>query len=242
MMAMEAPVAWEADAVRDEKVKALRAVRIIKPDEVDNFVVRAQYAPGWSRGQKAVGYRQEPGVAANSRTETYVALELYIDNWRWAGVPFYLRAGKRLAKRVTEIAIQFKPVPHLLFDAERPPQPNALVLRIQPDEGISLRFVTKSPGAEIDLRSVGMDFRYGSSFGQEPPEAYERLLLDVLLGDASLYIRRDSLLRAWELVDPIEKAWAAAKSSEPAHYEAGSWGPQAADALLERTGRAWRRP
>src|SRR6185503_19592655 len=133
-------------------------------------------------------------VDPSSCTETYVAIELYIDNWRWAGVPFYLRAGKRLAKRVTEIAIQFKPVPHLLFDAERPPQPNALILRIQPDEGISLRFVTKSPGAEIDLRNVGMDFRYGSSFGQEPPEAYERLLLDVILGDASLYIRRDSLL------------------------------------------------
>jgi glucose-6-phosphate 1-dehydrogenase len=242
LTAMEAPVAWEADAVRDEKVKALRAVRAIAPEEVAERVVRGQYAAGWVHGSKVPGYREEPGVAPQSITETYVALELRIDSWRWAGVPFYLRAGKRLAKRVTEIAIQFKPVPHLLFGTEAPPQPNALVLRIQPDEGISLRFVSKSPGAEIDLRSVGMDFSYGLSFGQEPPEAYERLLLDAVLGDASLYIRRDSLLRAWELVDPIERAWAERAQQGLCTYEAGTWGPSEADTLLQRAQRAWRRP
>ena len=242
LTAMEAPVAWEADAVRDEKNKVLQAVRPIQPENVARDVIRGQYAPGWSRGTPVPGYLQEPGVPAGSTTETYVALELRIDNWRWAGVPFYLRAGKRLAKRVSEIAIQFKPVPHLLFDAARPPQPNALVLRIQPDEGITLRFVSKLPGPEIDLRSVGMDFRYGTSFGAEPPEAYERLLLDALLGDASLYIRRDTLLRSWELVDPIEEAWARGAGGRPHLYDAGSWGPAAAEALVERGGRAWRRP
>jgi glucose-6-phosphate 1-dehydrogenase len=167
-----------------------------------------------------------------------------VDTWRWAGVPFYVRAGKRLPKRVTEIAIQFKPVPHLLFDhdPERAPQPNALVLRIQPDEGIALRFVAKSPGTEIQLQPVTMDFRYGGSFGKEPPEAYERLLQDVIVGDASLFIRSDALRRAWELVDPIAAAWAAAGAAGLETYEAGSWGPAAADELMARGGRAWRQP
>jgi glucose-6-phosphate 1-dehydrogenase len=242
LTAMEAPVAWEADAVRDEKNKVLHAVRPLSIEDAARQVVRGQYADGWSRGERVHGYRSEDKVAPDSTTETYVALELRIENWRWAGVPFYLRAGKRLAKRVTEIGIQFKPVPHLLFDADHPPQPNALVVRIQPDEGITLRFVSKLPGPEIDLRSVGMDFRYGSSFGAEPPEAYERLLLDALLGDASLYIRRDTLLRAWELVDPVEQAWSRAGATGLATYEAGSWGPAEADALLARSGREWRRP
>jgi glucose-6-phosphate 1-dehydrogenase len=241
LTAMEAPVAWEADAVRDEKIKVLRAVRPIASEDVGRRVVRAQYGPGWIRGEPVPAYRSEPGVDPGSTIETYVALELRVDNWRWAGVPFYLRAGKRLPKRLTEIAIQFKPVPHLLFDRNRPPQPNALVLRIQPDEGVSMRIVAKSPGAEVDLQSVAMDFRYGTSFGAEPPEAYERLLLDAVLGDASLYIRRDSLLRAWELVDPIEAAWLAMGSDGLAAYEAGSWGPGEADALLAAGGRTWRR-
>ena len=242
LVAMEVPVAWEADAVRDEKMKVLRAVRPLEPHQVASHVVRGQYTAGWVRGERVAGYREETGVAAGSRTESYVALELRIDNWRWAGVPFYLRAGKRLSKRTTEIAVQFKSVPHLLFGAARAPLPNVLVLRIQPDEGITLRIVSKAPGPEIELRSVGMDFRYGTAFGKEPPEAYERLLLDALLGDASLYIRRDSLLRAWELVDPIEAAWAEDRHAPVPPYEAGSWGPAAADALLARSGRIWRRP
>jgi glucose-6-phosphate 1-dehydrogenase len=242
LVAMEEPVAWEADAVRDEKMKLLRAVRPLSPREVPARVVRGQYTSGWVRGERVAGYREEPGVAAQSGVETFVALELCIDNWRWAGVPFFLRAGKRLAKRATEIVVQFKPVPHLLFGAERAPLPNVLVLRIQPDEGITLRVVSKVPGPEIVMRSVGMEFRYGTSFGKEPPEAYERLLLDALLGDASLFIRRDSLLRAWELVDPIEAAWQAPDAAPGAPYEAGSWGPPAADALLARSSRVWRRP
>ncbi len=242
LVAMEEPVAWEADAVRDEKMKLLRAVRPLPPDEVRERVVRGQYAAGWVRGEPVAAYRAEAGVAPRSDVETYVALEFYLDNWRWAGVPFYLRAGKRLAKRVTEIAVQFRPVPHLLFGPERRPLPNVLVLRIQPDEGITLRIVSKVPGPEIELRSVGLDFHYGTSFGKEPPEAYERLLLDALLGDASLYIRRDSLLRAWELVDPIESAWADEDAGSVPLYEAGSWGPAAADALLARRGLSWRRP
>jgi glucose-6-phosphate 1-dehydrogenase len=242
LTAMEAPVAWEADAVRDEKAKVLRAVRCLQGDEVAARVERGQHGPGWVRSRPVPGYRQEPGVPPDSSTETYVALELAIDNWRWAGVPFYLRAGKRLPKRVTEIAVQFRPVPHLLFGRENEPQPNSLVLRLQPDEGISLRFVAKSPGPEIDLRSVSMDFRYGASFGKEPPEAYERLLLDALLGDASLFTRRDTLVRQWEIVDGITEAWQRTPPPDFPNYEAGSWGPAAADALLESRGRAWRRP
>ena len=241
LTAMEAPVTWDADAVRDEKTKVLRAIRPMTPAEIDTRAVRAQYGPGWSRGGPVPGYRAEPGVAPQSTIETFVALDLRVDNWRWAGVPFYLRAGKRLPRRVTEIAIQFKAVPHLLFGTEAPPQPNALVLRIQPDEGISLRFVSKTPGPEVDPREVNMDFRYGTSFGQEPPEAYERLLLDAILGDASLYIRRDMLVRSWEIVDPVERHWLEQRADAIPSYESGTWGPVEADALLQRAGRTWRR-
>jgi glucose-6-phosphate 1-dehydrogenase len=241
LTAMEAPVTWDADAVRDEKTKVLRAIRPMTPEEIDSRVVRAQYAAGWSRGVEAPGYRQEPGVSPESTTETFVALDLRVENWRWAGVPFYLRAGKRLPRRVTEIAIHFKPVPHLLFAAEAPPQPNALILRIQPDEGISLRFVSKTPGPDVEPREVNMDFRYGTSFGQEPPEAYERLLLDAILGDPSLYIRRDMLVRSWEIVDPIEERWLEQGAADIPSYEAGTWGPVDADALVQRSGRTWRR-
>jgi glucose-6-phosphate 1-dehydrogenase len=242
LTAMEAPVAWEADAVRDEKAKALRALRRLTPDEAARQVVRGQYGPGWMHGRRVPGYREEPGVDPGSTIETYVALELRVENWRWAGVPFYLRAGKRLAKRVTEIAVQFKPVPYLLFGRDRVPQPNALVLRIQPDEGVSLRFDVKSPGPDLDLRSVSMDFRYGASFGREPPEAYERLLLDALLGDASLFTRHDTLVRSWQIVDSITAAWREAPAPAFPNYEAGSWGPGEADELLARSGRSWRRP
>ena len=190
LMAMEPPVAFEASAVHDEKVKVLRALRELPLSDINQWAVRGQYGPGFDQGKPATGYLQEEGVAAGSRTETYVALKLFIDNWRWGGVPFYVRAGKRMAKRVSEIAITFKNVPHTLFaekdsGARLSREPNVLALRIQPDEGITLKFLSKVPGPTIEPRPVTMDFRYGSSFGTEPPEAYERLLLDAMLGDST---------------------------------------------------------
>jgi glucose-6-phosphate 1-dehydrogenase len=192
-------------------------------------------------GDTVPGYREEPGVNPNSSTETFAALKLQFDNWRWAGVPFYLRSGKRLQKHITEIAIQFKEVPQRLFDAsDAPLQSNVLVIRIQPNEGISLRFGAKLPGQALRIRSVNMDFRYGSSFGTKPPEAYERLLLDCMLGDSTLYARRDMVERGWEIVTPILEAWQKPATNFP-NYEAGSWGPQAAFDLIENDGREWRK-
>jgi glucose-6-phosphate 1-dehydrogenase len=188
------------------------------------------------------GYREEEGVAKDSRTETYAALRLFVDTWRWGGVPFYLRAGKRLPKRITEIAIEFRRIPHSLFREEAEPlEPNVLVLRIQPDEGISLRFGSKIPGPENRIQPVKMDFLYGTSFGVEPPEAYERLLLDCMLGDSTLFTRRDEVERAWELVTAIREAWDQAPAPAFPNHEAGSWGPAEADDLLRKDGRAWRR-
>ncbi len=249
LIAMEPPVAFDADAVRDEKVKVLRAIPVPTVREVAQQVVRGQYAAGATGGVDVPGYRGEPGVAADSTTETYVALKLSIDNWRWAGVPFYVRAGKRLPKRVTEIAITFKDVPHAFFGrggaAPGPgagPEPNVLALRIQPDEGISLRFGSKVPGSRLDVEPVKMDFLYGRSFGVEPPEAYERLLLDAMLGDSTLFIRRDEVEAAWGLVSAVHAGWADQAPPEFPNYESGTWGPAAAEALLARDGRAWRRP
>ena len=204
-------------------------------------MVRGQYGPGTVLGDTVVGYREEPGVNPESSTETFAALKLYLDSWRWADVPFYIRSGKRLPQRLTEIAIQFKEVPHHLFkDSDAPLQPNVLVIRIQPNEGISLRFGVKLPGQAMRIRWVNMDFRYGASFGVKPPEAYERLLLDCMLGDSTLYARRDMVERGWEIVTPILKAWEKPAPDFP-NYEAGTWGPQAAFALIERDGRKWRR-
>jgi glucose-6-phosphate 1-dehydrogenase len=187
------------------------------------------------------GYRQETGVNPQSSTETFAALKLHFDNWRWADVPFYIRSGKRLQKRVTEIAIQFKEVPHRLFtSADAPLEPNVLVIRIQPNEGITLRFGAKLPGQRMRIRWVNMDFRYGSSFGVHTPEAYERLLLDCILGDSTLYARRDMTERGWEIVTPILEAWKKPATDFP-NYEAGTWGPKAAFELIERDGRRWRR-
>ena len=201
----------------------------------------ADSGPGTVLGDTVPGYRQEKGVDPNSSTATFAALKLRFDNWRWAGVPFYLRSGKRLQKHITEIAIQFKEVPHRLFtDADSPLQPNVLVIRIQPNEGITLRFGAKLPGQAMRIRSVNMDFRYGSSFGVKPPEAYERLLLDCMLGDSTLYARRDMVERGWEIVSPIIAAWQKPASDFP-NYEAGSWGPKAASVLTERDRRKWRR-
>jgi len=241
LIAMEPPASLSANGVRDEKIKAMQSVRALPVDGIDEFVVRGQYGPGTVLGDTAPGYAQEPGVDPNSSTETFAALRLSFDNWRWAGVPFYLRSGKRLQKQITEIAIQFKEVPHRLFtDSDFPLQPNVLVIRIQPNEGISLRFGAKLPGQALRIRSVNMDFRYGSSFGVKPPEAYERLLLDCMLGDSTLYARRDMVERGWEIVTPILEAWTKPAPDFP-NYEAGSWGPQAAFELIERDGRNWRK-
>jgi glucose-6-phosphate 1-dehydrogenase len=241
LIAMEPPASLSANSVRDEKFKAMQSVMPMQEDCVDDFAVRGQYGPGRVLGDTVVGYREEPGVNPQSSTETFVALKLYFENWRWANVPFYLRSGKRLQKRVTEIAIQFKEVPHRMFtEADAPLQPNVLVIRIQPNEGISLRFGAKLPGQAMRIRWVNMDFRYGSSFGVKPPEAYERLLLDCMLGDSTLYARRDMVERGWEIVTPILGSWKKPAPDFP-NYEAGSWGPAAAFDLIERDGRKWRK-
>lgn len=241
LIAMEPPASLSANAVRDEKAKAMQTVRPLPFDQIDQFVVRGQYGSGKVLGDTVPGYREEPGVDPKSSTETFAGLKLYLDNWRWSGVPFYMRSGKRLQKDVTEIAIQFKDVPHRLFtDSDAPLQPNVLIIRIQPNEGITLRFGAKLPGQSMRIRQVNMDFRYGSSFGVKSPEAYERLLLDCMLGDSTLYARRDMVERGWEIVDPILEAWKKPASDFP-NYEAGSWGPQASFELLEREGRTWRK-
>ena len=242
LVAMEPPATFDAEALRDEKVKVLRAIEPMSPDMVAANVVRGQYGPGWVTAEQAGGYRGEPEVDPESETETYVAARLLVDDWRWAGVPFYLRAGKRLPKRATEIAIQFKQVPHALFkDSSADPDANLLALRIQPDEGILLRFAAKVPGLGVDVRAVNMDFTYGSAFSVDSPDAYETLLLDALLGDASLFTRADEVEKAWAIVDPIIDAWANGPAPEFPNYAAGSWGPAASDELLARDGRRWRR-
>ncbi|WIG62080.1 MAG: Glucose-6-phosphate 1-dehydrogenase [Ktedonobacterales bacterium] len=242
LVAMEPPVNFDADAVRDEKVKVLRAITPYAEGEVASDTLRGQYGPGMIGGEKVLGYREEPGVKANSPTETYTALKLFIENWRWAGVPFYLRHGKRLTKRITEIAIQFNRPPYLLFQGTGADQmqPNVLSLRIQPNEGISLLFDAKVPGQEMQLRSVNMDFLYGSSFGVEPPEAYERLLLECMLGDSTLFTRIDETEYSWRLIDAIERGWAKMPASALHQYEPGTWGPKEAATLIERDGRTWR--
>jgi glucose-6-phosphate 1-dehydrogenase len=243
LVGMEPPASWDADAVRDEKVKVLRALRPIRGADVARCTVRGQYAAGTVRGDEAIAYRAEPNVAADSMTETYVALSMCVDNWRWGGVPFYLRAGKRLAKRVAEIVLHFRSLPHRLFRGApgAVPDPNMLVMRIQPDEGISLRFATKVPGQGVSMREVAMDFRYGAAFGSSTPEAYERLLLDAMRGEATLFTRADEVEAQWGFIDPIMKGWREGEA-ELASYASGSWGPREADALIEATGDAWRRP
>jgi len=242
LVAMEPPVAMEADAVRDEKTKVLRAIRPISEEDVPEIAVRGQYAGGAIEGEQVSAYRAEPGVNPKSNTETFTAVKFFIDNWRWAGVPFYLRSGKRLPKRVTEIAIQYKRVPHLLFaNDDGRLEPNFLIMRIQPDEGISIKFVAKVPGQQVRVRQVSMDFQYGTSFGMRSPEAYERLLLDAMLGDSTLYARGDFVELSWELVMPILNRW----SKDPAQlfaYPAGTWGPPEADEFIEQEGKRWRRP
>ena len=242
LTAMEPPATLEAEPLRDEKVKVIRALARPDPEAVARDVVRGQYAPGWVAGEQAVGYRQEQGVDAESETETFVALRAFIDDWRWSGVPFYLRTGKRLPKRATEIAVQFKEVPHRLLDsAGIRPDANLLVMRIQPDEGILLRFASKVPGITMDVRSVTMDFMYGTTFSTDSPDAYETLILDALLGDQSLFTRSDEVEEAWRFATPILDAWIDGPAPAFPDYEAGTWGPGAADELIARGGHRWRR-
>jgi glucose-6-phosphate 1-dehydrogenase len=244
LVVMEPPVNLGSEAVRDEKIKAMEAARAFTPERVRAECVRGQYGPGSIAGQSVPGYRQEQDVAVDSTTETFAMLTMYFDNWRWAGVPFYIRSGKRLPKRVTEIAIQFKAAPLPLFgEAMEQMTPNQLIIRIQPDEGITLRFAAKVPGQVTNIRDVNMDFRYGASFGTQLAEAYERLLLDCILGDSTLYARKDMTERGWELVMPILDEWAATKDKvDFPNYEAGTWGPKESHDLIEKDGRRWRRP
>ena len=243
LVAMEPPGAFDANAVRDEKIKVLRAIRPLAADEITSATVRGQYGEGFIEGTDVRGYRDEDKVAPRSTTETYVALRLVIDNWRWEGTPFYLRTGKRLPKRATEIAIQFRVAPHQVFSRESAEglDPNTLVLRIQPDEGISLKFGAKVPVQGIRIRSVNMDFAYGASFMVDAPDAYETLILDALRGDATLFTRRDEVEQQWQLIDPIVGAWKSGQVDLPT-YAAGTWGPTEADLLIARDGRAWRKP
>jgi glucose-6-phosphate 1-dehydrogenase len=242
LVAMEPPVAMEADAIRDEKLKVLKAIRRIPPREVDSRVVRARYGRGSILGRDVPAYTEEEGVPPESSTETYVALRLDIDSWRWAGVPFFLRAGKRLPKRSTEICIQFRKPPLRLFEADGPCaiSSNALIINVQPDEGISLRFGAKVPGPALDVRQVKMDFRYGSSFGIPTADAYERLLLDAMAGDSTLFTRGDEVEAAWAFVDGIVEGWAGS-GRPPLVHPAGTWGPEEADGLFEGTDGCWRR-
>jgi glucose-6-phosphate 1-dehydrogenase len=241
LVAMEPPATFEADALRDEKVKVLRAIGT-RPADPTSEVVRGQYGPGWVAATPVPGYRQDSDVDPASETETFVAARFNIDDWRWSGVPFYVRTGKRLPKRSTEIAIQFREVPHHLFrDTSAEPDANLLAIRIQPDEGIMLRFGAKVPGLGLNVRSVTMDFTYGSAFNVDSPDAYETLILDALQGDASLFTRADEVEEAWGIVDPFIDAWASEGPPDFPNYEAGTWGPAAAEELLAREGRRWRR-
>jgi glucose-6-phosphate 1-dehydrogenase len=243
LVGMEPPTDLGADSIRDEKVKVVRSLRRFREDEVRTQVIRGQYAQGAIGGQSVAAYRAEKGVDPKSQTETFVALRMLVDNWRWSEVPIYVRVGKRLPKSGTEISVHFKKAPQVLFNRESQAlDQNVLVIRIQPDEGISLRMQAKVPGTSFRIESVKMDFHYGTSFGKASPEAYERLLLDAMAGDATLFARRDEVEQAWAFIDTIEEAWAE-KEDAPTlcTYPAGSWGPEEADELLARDGRSWRR-
>jgi len=244
LVAMEPPVSLDAEPIRDEKVKLLKSIRLLTPDDVAKHVVRGQYFAGVVDGQLRPGYRQETKVKADSNVETYLAARLVVDNWRWAGVPFYLRTGKYLPLSASEVRIQFRPTPNVLFAAHcgNKLDPNALTLRLQPNEGISLRFNGKVPGASQSVRPVRMSFSYNSEFGAYTPEAYERLLLEAMAGDATLFIRRDEVEAAWGIVDSIRKGWDGQPLSNREFYSAGTWGPVAADDLLAQRGHVWRNP
>jgi glucose-6-phosphate 1-dehydrogenase len=238
LVAMEEPTSFDASEIRAEKLKVLRAIKL--PADPLRDTVRGQYLPGWVAGERAVGYRDEKGVPPDSTTETYVAVKLGIQNRRWAEVPFYIRAGKRLPRRVTEVAIIFKKAPHLPFNAADMEMlgNNQLVIRVQPDEGVVLKFGSKVPGTTMEVRDIAMDFQYGEAFTESSPEAYERLVLDVLIGDRTLFPDAAEVEQSWQVVDPLEAAW---QGTEPEPYRSGEWGPRSADEILARDGRSWRR-
>src|SRR5689334_47719 len=241
-IAMEPSAVFEPNSVRDERSKLLRSIRPMKPDEILRDTVPGQYGPARIGGQDVPGFRQEQGVDPQSQTDTYAAVTFFVENWRWAGVPFYVRTGKRLPKRVTEIAIEFNKAPLAIFDGgDAESAPNLLIVRIQPEEGISLKFLSKTPGSGMKLRPVSMDFNYGSSFGERSPSAYETLLLDAMIGDATLYTRQDMVEASWNVVQPIQEVWRATKFDFP-NYAAGSWGPAESDRMLARRGHVWRTP
>ncbi|WP_134739111.1 glucose-6-phosphate dehydrogenase [Nocardioides sp. 503] len=240
LVAMEEPTSFDAESLRIEKQKLLSSITL--PRRLDLTTARGQYAAGWAGGEKVTSFLEEEGIGASSTTETYAAITLHVDNRRWAGVPFYLRTGKRLGRRVTEVAVVFKRAPHQPFSASSVEEltQNALVIRIQPDEGMTLRFGSKVPGTAMEIRDVNMDFAYGGSFTEDSPEAYERLILDVLLGDPPLFPRHEEVELSWKILDPILEAWA--RKGKPEQYGSGTWGPESADKMLARDGRVWRRP
>jgi glucose-6-phosphate 1-dehydrogenase len=244
LVAMEPPVSLDGEAVRDEKVKLLKSIRPLHDAQVAQSVVRGQYTAGQVDGEMRKPYRDEPNVSSSSNVETFVALKLFIDNWRWSGVPFYLRTGKALSRSASEVRVQFRPPPTVLFAARCGPRldANSLTLRLQPHEGISLRVNGKVPGTNFELRPVRMHFSYDTEFGAYTPEAYERLLLEALEGDPALFIRRDEVEVAWSIVDQIRSSWGKTPLTESEFYSAGSWGPKAADELLAAKGHAWREP
>ncbi|ASC70653.1 Glucose-6-phosphate 1-dehydrogenase [Halomicronema hongdechloris C2206] len=243
LTAMEAPNSLDADSIRNEKVKVIQATHLANLEDLSQSAVRGQYSPGWMKGTEVPGYRDEEGASATSTAHTFAAIKLSIDNWRWKGVPFYLRTGKRMPKKVTEISIHFKEVPHLMFQsAARQMNHNVLALRIQPDEGIAMRFEVKTPGTSLRTRSVDMDFRYDAAFGQANTDAYSRLLVDCMLGDQTLFTRADEVEASWRILTPLLQIWdAPAQPESVPMYEAGTWGPVEAELLLNRDGRRWRR-
>ena len=244
LIAMEPMISFDADEIRNKKVDVLHAVRPIEPGKVHQSAARGQYGAGWTKGEKVAGYRSEPGVAPDSNAETFAALKLFVDNWRWQDVPFYLRTGKRLTEKYSEVVIQFRPVPHQSFPANaiRDIHPNRLVIRIQPEEGISIRFQAKQPGPAIRLRPVDMRFSYRESFGDSSPDAYETLLLDVIRGDATLFMRDDQVEAAWSVVSPVLEAWESTPPIDFPNYQSGTWGPEAAEVLIAQDGRSWLQP
>jgi glucose-6-phosphate 1-dehydrogenase len=244
LIAMEAPNSFDDNEIRNKKVDVLHAIRPIHPEQVHEVAVRGQYGPGWVQGDHVLGCRAEPDVAADSSTETYAAVKLFVDNWRWQDVPFYLRTGKPLPARISEVVIQFRPVPHQTFAASAllDWRPDRLLLAIQPEEGILLRFEVKHPGPVIQLSPVMMQFYYREAFKTEPPEAYETLLLDAMRGDATLYMRADQAEAAWSVLSSILEVWGAVKPTDFPNYQAGSWGPEQAEIFIAQRGHSWVTP